>query len=147
MTEEDNKKLWKLRPTINPYKHSNVASSIRLSDKCEHADPQENPVSCDNCLLYCRKCNELVSWKDHCEKYNCPVSNKFPGSDADIAEEIRVWMKEQCSETQYKYFEIIHKAWLDVAIKDFSDEAFSEWLLHQVTPADKIQSFLKLEVT
>ena len=111
-TDKENTMLWeKLKPDDDPYKH-------------DQSDDLFVNVTC------CAKCGKTINDEP------CPFPSPFPGSDADIAEAIRVWMLEQELGTQLHWF---------LELMTMTDRVVRGMPLELIaTPADKIQAALSV---
>jgi hypothetical protein len=116
MTNEQNKILWEqLEPKIDPLRHDWEGESIGEA--------------------VCSKCGSKYT------EGACTVAKKFPGSDADIAEEIRVWMCSQSEDDIVSdYWGELHNAHGRFE-KEKSSLLFPCWLGFRCTPIEKINAF------
>ena len=69
----------------------------------------------------------------------CLAPPQYPGSDADIADKIRVWMEKADGDTKLKY-----RAWLITSMNARGFPAITEALIYDCTPTDKITAALKV---
>jgi len=115
MSEEQNKILWdKLRGVEGIWQHYFSSDGSPFCEKCA-----------------CRR--EL---KDACSCGNY----KYPGSEADIAKEIRVFMAKQDWKTTSSYYNNIHVMFVNTD----HDCSFASWLIFGITDEQKIEAFTNL---
>ena len=105
----------------------------------EHDDHYSNT----NPDYLCRKCGHKrvsMAGKDASE-FLCPIPDKYPHSEADIAEKIRQWMEKQNFTTRQSY----HWKLMDIQknTKHFQT-SMDYWMIMFCTPADKIQAFITM---
>jgi hypothetical protein len=106
--------------------------------------------------IECGKCKSLIKTGDPEDaraitKYNdtgnhpCPIPDQYPGSDADVAEDIRVWMEKADEATVMLYFTRLEIIWESRADSNgLQPSIFEAWLLFICTPQDKIKAFIKV---
>ena len=126
LTNAQNALLWEHLDGVTEFEHDARNGSLSQSNNYQ-----------------CYKCDREF-WVKPSKSNTCPIPDEYKGTDADIAWEIQEWMRMRGKDVRFRYFEFIHNAWLEHTVKDFSDEAFSEWLLHEITPTDKINAFIEV---
>ena len=84
-------------------------------------------------------CNKCSWWYGQKGRIHCPHPDPYPGSPADIAEEIRKWMEKADIELGSSYCNEL------IQILKISNPqlAIIEMALH-ATPTDKINAFIKV---
>lgn len=136
MTEKQNKLLHKHLDGVTEFSHR----TVRIRTK-----PVTTPI--------CEKCGahpQNVVKREWVYENSCPIPDPYPGSEADIAEKIRVWFGFLDVESHRKADKI--KEELGFAYQQrisnigsatrSSNE--STRLIFQVTPADKIAAAIKV---
>ncbi len=81
--------------------------------------------------LYCQKCDIDLELLD--EPVKCSIPDKYEGTDADIAEKIRVYVKG----LGYDFYDM----WNDEIKLIAGDNKFGS---HMISPADKIAAFIEV---
>ena len=131
LSKEQLETIWRvLYPEHNPNIHK----------MCGINDPQ-------NSLYYkCRKCGidkMGIPLTQRIQTEPCPIPDKLPKSLAEVAEDIRVWMADQCWEVQYKYFDAVESGIKDVR----GNRSLDGYVLFYATPLDKITAFCNIHDT
>ena len=131
-TDAQNALLWKHLDGVTEFKHDEDASSAYMN-------------------LGCSKCETFSHKRNADQNDTCPIPDKYEGTDADIAEKIRVWMKKLDRHKQKNY-----ELSIDYALEVGKDYEFSEltvevmtntdWLILglNTSPADKIAAFIEV---
>jgi len=119
MTEEQNKILWDKLRGVTEHKHKEIFKS-------------------KNNDFYCVKCNTFRNKADR--NKSCPIPDPYPGTPADIAKEIRVFMAKQDWKTTSSYYNNIHVMFVNTD----HDCSFASWLIFGITDEQKIEAFTNL---
>lgn len=120
MTPEQTKRLWRALRGVTEFEHD-----------LGYSYGSEQPI--------CRRCSDL--YKENCD----PI--EFPGTEADIAEEIRVWMEKQPDTLQAEWIRSLY----DIPWKQANSIQLGVAVgvilvfILKTTPADKIKAFLSLK--
>ena len=120
LTDQDNIILWDKLDGVTEFKHKfdEQVSKTRCSKCC--------------CLLLITEPKSMRS---------CPIPDKYPGSEADIAEKIRQWLgKDSNMKYQSAYHHILYDKYKDIQF----ELSRALWFLMECTPADKIQAFITM---
>jgi len=119
MNERD-RSLWKHLKGVEEFKHKNwhEPGLSKLCFKCEqyYGDGGSNSGICSE-------------------------PDPYKGSDADVAEEIRVWLEKAEDDDFAKYYFRLHKR---SGIERVDRSGFTDWLLAECTPADRIDAFIEM---
>ena len=115
LTNEELKKLWAMRG-VTEFKCKLIYIKNKRTIRCSKCDAKE-----------------IIP---------CPIPDPITESDADIAEEIRVWMEKADSIERIGYGKNLRVMW----IKTDYENSFECWKLFHATPSDKIRSFFELEI-
>jgi hypothetical protein len=146
MTNENTKLLWKYlgdengKP-VTEWEHGHLEYKILTSNE----DTRE--YKCPKCLQSINIYGGFMT-DDMCKQLTekvglCPIPDPYPGSEAEVAEKIRVWMLDADVSLHARYHGLLVNMWS----KDYDSGnkcGLSIWLMRYCTPADKIKAFLEV---
>jgi hypothetical protein len=124
LTREMSIILWRELRGVVEFEHSDIVSPA-LGGQSE-----------------CRKCRQTAA--EICDGCQCDP-DPFPGSLADIAEEIRVWILKADNETAKDYILLVAQQCSEFG--NISAPILAAWLTAHCTPIDKIKAFTELLTT
>jgi hypothetical protein len=121
MSNEDTALLWKM---------------LEPDRKFDHIDKNQKDGYC------CVKCGHTAKGIFSFYESHCLVpTDPFPGTEADIAERIRLWVSEvECN--IHDYTDALEKIWENWQFCEQCPAKFDLWLGCYATPKDKINAAL-----
>ena len=138
--------------TESLWKHlGGVAEYLHATRNSWHYKRTINGIPRD--YYYCDKCRKWVviyDWipggfgaTEHRKNDNpCPIPDQYPGSHADIAEKIRLYLKRDDVIFDTRYYSALSKEFQSwKGGHGLKSLPFWEWLLYEATPLDKITAF------